>query len=99
MAWTKKYKYHVQEKHMEYRQYHNLIETYLSQVNEDTNKTIDEVLVALRSVLYCSKSVQMIELKIFEVLLDWIGCNDVENLRVNRSGHSDIMMVNGIDTR
>ena len=28
----------MQEKHMEYRQYHNLTETYLSQVNEDTKQ-------------------------------------------------------------
>ena len=37
----------MQEKHMEYRQYQNLTETYLNQVNEDTKQNLNENPVAL----------------------------------------------------
>ena len=44
---------------MEYRQYHNLTETYLNQVNEDTKQNLDEVALPVNLALLAARAAQM----------------------------------------
>ena len=44
---------------MEYRQYQNLTETYLNQVNEDTKQNLDEVALPVNLALLAARAAQM----------------------------------------